>query len=580
MSVGGALLLAGLRAAVAGVAALWLAERTRIAPSVRHGLVVAGLALHLALFASAPLIPAARLEVLPGWARPPAVAPIPVGGPTLAAVIAETSAGSVSAALPTASPSPAPRRPVGPAGLALLGWMVVVLAILVSRTRDLLAAARLVRQAPRSADRRVGDLVDRAARPMGLPAVTVRLLPRGRPPAVWGFRRPTLLLPVDAIHWSHDRLDAVTRHELAHLRRGDLLVQHAAALVTALFWWSPVAWMLERRRAELAEACCDARVIAGGTAPADYAALLLGTVRELRGRALVGSIGFARGGSDRRLERRVRAILAPPGAAALWRTGAAIAIVGLVVVGTAAFEPVARRSIGLSPLDVGASASATGCRYQGGRHLNRLTDVSGPFEWQVSWDGAGGCRVEFVADQEATLAIERGEVDALPSGASFTVRLTSPEASRVVTVHPTPGGLQVEVRGGSAEVPEDWVARFVGELDLHTGYAAYRTVPALLAEGGVDAVLDRVAAATGDHAGLRYLSTLVDATTLDRRQLASVLERARVTGDNEAELVALLERIARRYPLDDGALREAFARVAARLRTEAGRVAIAALAPF
>jgi len=58
-----------------------------------------------------------------------------------------------------------------------------------------------------------------------------------------------------------------------------------------------------------------------------------------------------------------------------------------------------------------------------------------------------------------------------------------------------------------------------------------------------------------------------------------VLERARVTGDNEAELVALLERIGRRYPLDPGAVRDAFARAAQRLRTEAGRAAIAALVP-
>jgi beta-lactamase regulating signal transducer with metallopeptidase domain len=52
-------------------------------------------------------------------------------------------------------------------------------------------------------------------------------------------------------------LDAVLAHEGAHLRRRDPPVGAIARVNRCLFWFHPLAWMLERRLALLAEQACD-----------------------------------------------------------------------------------------------------------------------------------------------------------------------------------------------------------------------------------------------------------------------------------------------------------------------------------
>lgn len=73
---------------------------------------------------------------------------------------------------------------------------------------------------------------------------------------VFGLLRPTLVLSHRHLA-SRDELRAVVLHEIAHLRRGDLLVRHVQWIVgTLLFFWPVVAWV--NRRIDLArEHACD-----------------------------------------------------------------------------------------------------------------------------------------------------------------------------------------------------------------------------------------------------------------------------------------------------------------------------------
>jgi hypothetical protein len=77
-------------------------------------------------------------------------------------------------------------------------------------------------------------------------------------PAVIGWLRPVLLLPVTALTGlSQDQLRAVIAHELAHIRRLDYLAKIAQALVEAVFFYHPAAWWLGRRIRAERERCCD-----------------------------------------------------------------------------------------------------------------------------------------------------------------------------------------------------------------------------------------------------------------------------------------------------------------------------------
>ncbi|HEY8180610.1 MAG TPA: M56 family metallopeptidase, partial [Thermoanaerobaculia bacterium] len=88
---------------------------------------------------------------------------------------------------------------------------------------------------------------DHAAAQLGITRF-VRLLTSARVsvPLMWGVTRPALLLPADALDWSRDRLRVVFLHELAHLRRCDAVTLLITRATTAMYWFHPLAWSLER----------------------------------------------------------------------------------------------------------------------------------------------------------------------------------------------------------------------------------------------------------------------------------------------------------------------------------------------
>ncbi len=92
----------------------------------------------------------------------------------------------------------------------------------------------------------------------------IRLIENGQvqSPAIMGLFHPTLLLPVDV----REKFDArelrfIFLHELAHLKRGDVLVQTLIALLQILHWFNPVLWFAFRRMRIDREPATDALVL-------------------------------------------------------------------------------------------------------------------------------------------------------------------------------------------------------------------------------------------------------------------------------------------------------------------------------
>lgn len=100
--------------------------------------------------------------------------------------------------------------------------------------------------------------------------------------ATFGVIRPRVLLPSHASEWDTDRIRVVLSHELAHIERGDWVVQVGADLLRIVFWFNPLFWIACTRLRRDSERACDDVVLSEGVAPSDYAAHLLALARSCR----------------------------------------------------------------------------------------------------------------------------------------------------------------------------------------------------------------------------------------------------------------------------------------------------------
>ena len=128
-------------------------------------------------------------------------------------------------------------------------------------------------------------------------------------PVTLGILRPAILLPADWRDWDDAKLTAVLAHELSHVRRRDALAQHLSLIHRAIFWFSPLAWWLDRTLATLAEIASDHAALAGGLDRIRYAETLLGffeSLQQSRRRVWWQGVSMAAAGNA---ERRIAEIL-------------------------------------------------------------------------------------------------------------------------------------------------------------------------------------------------------------------------------------------------------------------------------
>jgi beta-lactamase regulating signal transducer with metallopeptidase domain len=94
-------------------------------------------------------------------------------------------------------------------------------------------------------------------------------------PVTVGWLRPKILLPADWKGWAPNKLEAVLAHERTHIQRADWAIGTLAAVNRCVFWFTPLAWWLERKMALLAEQACDDGAVLTTGAREAYARALL-----------------------------------------------------------------------------------------------------------------------------------------------------------------------------------------------------------------------------------------------------------------------------------------------------------------
>jgi beta-lactamase regulating signal transducer with metallopeptidase domain len=192
--------------------------------------------------------------------------------------------------------------------LALL-WLGGVVAML-ARAGSFVAEAENLRRGSRPLENQaVLQLVEEARRKLGLMRrVQVMVTEQITSPAVMGLVTPVLLLPLSVVTtMPMGQIHLILLHELAHIRRGDYLVNLCQLLTESLLFFNPAVWWISRQIRQEREACCDAMAIALVGEPLEYAR----TLAEAAGAALAAAPAFGDRRNPSGLKDRIQRLLVP-----------------------------------------------------------------------------------------------------------------------------------------------------------------------------------------------------------------------------------------------------------------------------
>lgn len=273
-------------------------------PALRHLVLVVGLGILAAL--------PAEVAFGPRWR--PAIGAMPAHPPSTELIrgmasIAEAPPRARARAVPSHE-GPAIHSPTaGRAMVAPLITFVAALGALLCLALRVVGGERVRRVVARGIPLHPTDHVMHAARQA---AASLRLRRSFRVivsdevtvPFTTGLVRPCVVVPPGFASWSASAARAVLLHELAHIRRRDVLARLVAEIACALNWFNPLVWLCARQSLAEAEYACDDAVVRSRVSPSVYARQLVRLARSLRRRRLLEPVvGLARTALASRVER-------------------------------------------------------------------------------------------------------------------------------------------------------------------------------------------------------------------------------------------------------------------------------------
>ncbi|MCL2000034.1 MAG: PepSY domain-containing protein [Planctomycetes bacterium] len=198
--------------------------------------------------------------------------------------------------------------------LAITGiWSVVALGLLAFRLSAYARFASLVdRWGAEAKDRRLLSILRAARDDMGFcnRKIAVKMCSLVSSPMLIGFFNPVIVLPDKKM--SSDELEFIFRHELTHLKNGDLWVNLLVLLASAIHWFNPFVHLMAKAVRMDCELACDAAVIAGYGVErrANYGKAILGFAgpnKTVRPALLFLSTTFFGGGAE--MKKRLFAVM-------------------------------------------------------------------------------------------------------------------------------------------------------------------------------------------------------------------------------------------------------------------------------
>jgi len=332
----------------------------RAAAGARHLVWLAVLASMLVLPLVARWAPL-RLEMLPPVADNAIVvagpSAIPAGAELRAPAPAQERQGRQTSQQPQSDPSARQSRDAASTSIidrwSTMSWWTIALVIWLAVAATLLAwlgygawsVRSILREGEPLTDARWTDALYEAADRLDLEQ-SPRLLSSSRVemPFACGLVRPTIVLPASASEWSDDLRRTVLFHELAHVRRRDLVGHTVGRFACALYWFHPLVWTAAKRLRAESERACDDLVLSCGAKASDYAEHLLRMVIGVRH---YGAPALALPMARRKeFEGRVVAILDPAiprQGPKRWQAASLVGVLAVLCLTIGAVAPAARK---------------------------------------------------------------------------------------------------------------------------------------------------------------------------------------------------------------------------------------------
>jgi TonB family protein len=210
------------------------------------------------------------------------------------------------------SPAPPPKPSLTPNGRLLLLHLSGALLILAVAAAQKIRLGQLASRATTAQAPALMDTYDALCRSMKLIRKPRLLISSdNQVPITFGSWKPVVMLPqalVAALPLSEIRV--ILGHELAHNRRRDPWLACLQVIISAIWWFNPVYWLLSRSIRGVREDCCDDMVLASGLASREvYCRTLLKAARAALENKAVTRAAFAYLGKSLPLRRRLTRIM-------------------------------------------------------------------------------------------------------------------------------------------------------------------------------------------------------------------------------------------------------------------------------
>ncbi len=141
-------------------------------------------------------------------------------------------------------------------------WLVGVLIFAALLIQRILFVSRLIAQSE-STENRFAEILNQCSEQIGIRRpIDLRLSNNVSSPAVCGFFKPVILMPINLIKkLPQDQLRAVLIHELCHIQRGDLWINSVQTILQIIYFYSPLVWLANLIVRRIREQAVDEMVL-------------------------------------------------------------------------------------------------------------------------------------------------------------------------------------------------------------------------------------------------------------------------------------------------------------------------------